>query len=142
LWRNPFTFKALDYPPIQKCRREREYKLLNLKEYHPSTQLPSLDLIHLTIWRESNANATRTILYNGIIFYEFFLYNTENGSLEKVGTKRQHSAPEYLERRKQDKDRRKSESSLKARLRKGRKSDMMSPKEVRNELLFYAHATQ
>ena len=49
---------------------------------------------------------------------------------EKVQTKRQHSAPEYLERRKHEKDRRKAESTLKARLRKGRKSDPISPKEV------------
>ncbi|XP_021944470.2 uncharacterized protein LOC110842908 isoform X1 [Folsomia candida] len=48
-----------------------------------------------------------------------------DGNVEKAPTKRQHSAPEYLERRKQGK----SESSLKARLRKARKSDMMSPKE-------------
>lgn len=65
--------------------------------------------------------------------------------MEKAPTKRQHSAPEYLERRKQGK----SESSLKARLRKARKSDMMSPKEVRISisekivrLFFYSKSQQ
>lgn len=54
--------------------------------------------------------------------------NLDENITEKVQTKRQHSAPEYLERRKQE--RRKSESTLRARLRRARKSDPGSPKEV------------
>ncbi|XP_014247905.1 pleckstrin homology domain-containing family G member 3 isoform X2 [Cimex lectularius] len=43
---------------------------------------------------------------------------------EKTAPKRQHSAPEYLERRKQERERRKSETGLRARLRtRNRKSD-------------------
>lgn len=47
---------------------------------------------------------------------------------DKSLPKRQHSAPEYLEKRKQD--RRKSETGLKSRLKRGRKSDTGSNSEV------------
>lgn len=48
---------------------------------------------------------------------------------EKGTPRRQHSAPEYLERRKQERDRRKSETGLRARLRtRSRKSDILSTK--------------
>lgn len=43
---------------------------------------------------------------------------------DKTAPKRQHSAPEYLEKRKQEKERRKSETGLRARLRRSRKSDV------------------
>ncbi|XP_034230828.1 uncharacterized protein LOC117639357 isoform X2 [Thrips palmi] len=42
---------------------------------------------------------------------------------DKVTPRRQHSAPEYLERRKQERERRKSETGLRYRLRRNRKSD-------------------
>jgi hypothetical protein len=45
---------------------------------------------------------------------------------DKATPKRQHSAPEYLEKRKQERDRRKSETGLRYRLRRSRKSDMGS----------------
>ena len=47
---------------------------------------------------------------------------------DKSLPKRQHSAPEYLEKRKQD--RRKSETGLKSRLRRVRKSDSGNNSEV------------
>jgi len=43
---------------------------------------------------------------------------------DKATPKRQHSAPEYLEKRKQERDRRKSETGLRYRLRRSRKSDV------------------
>ncbi|PSN53565.1 hypothetical protein C0J52_09180 [Blattella germanica] len=46
---------------------------------------------------------------------------------DKSTPKRQHSAPEYLEKRKQERDRRKSETGLRYRLRRSRKSDQTSP---------------
>lgn len=61
-------------------------------------------------------------------FILLFFFVTDENATEKIPTKRQHSAPEYLERRKQE--RRKSESTLRARLRRARKSDPLSPKEV------------
>ena len=45
-------------------------------------------------------------------------------TLERSATKRQHSAPEYLERRKQ------SITGIKNRIRKSRKSDASSPRDV------------
>lgn len=43
---------------------------------------------------------------------------------ERVTPKKQHSAPEYLEKRKQERERRKSETGLRARLRsRARNSD-------------------
>ncbi|XP_023701495.1 uncharacterized protein LOC111861290 isoform X2 [Cryptotermes secundus] len=45
---------------------------------------------------------------------------------DKATPKRQHSAPEYLEKRKQERDRRKSETGLRYRLRRSRKSDVGS----------------
>lgn len=42
---------------------------------------------------------------------------------EKTPPRRQHSAPEYLEKRKQERERRKSEVGLRQRLRRARKSD-------------------
>jgi hypothetical protein len=63
------------------------------------------------------------------------MYSDDTTTPEKAQTKRQHSAPEYLERRKHEKDRRKAESTLKARLRKARKTDPISPKEVRQAQL-------
>jgi hypothetical protein len=49
---------------------------------------------------------------------------TDEVMAEKATPKRQHSAPEYLEKRKQDRDRRKSETGLRYRLRRSRKSDV------------------
>ncbi|KDR08121.1 hypothetical protein L798_01654, partial [Zootermopsis nevadensis] len=43
---------------------------------------------------------------------------------DKSTPKRQHSAPEYLEKRKHERDRRKSETGLRYRLRRSRKSDV------------------
>nr|CAD7454630.1 unnamed protein product [Timema tahoe] len=48
---------------------------------------------------------------------------------DKSTPKRQHSAPEYLEKRKQERDRRKSETGLRYRLRRSRKSDAGSVTE-------------
>nr|CAD7605541.1 unnamed protein product [Timema genevievae] len=48
---------------------------------------------------------------------------------DKSTPKRQHSAPEYLEKRKQERDRRKSETGLRYRLRCSRKSDAGSVTE-------------
>lgn len=55
---------------------------------------------------------------------------------DKSLPKRQHSAPEYLEKRKQD--RRKSETGLRSRLRRARKSDAGSNTKV-NTLAQIAH---
>lgn len=49
---------------------------------------------------------------------------------DKVTPRRQHSAPEYLERRKQERERRKSETGLRYRLRRNRKSDADTIAEV------------
>lgn len=49
---------------------------------------------------------------------------TDEVMADKTTPKRQHSAPEYLEKRKQERDRRKSETGLRYRLRRSRKSDV------------------
>ena len=49
---------------------------------------------------------------------------TDEVLADKATPKRQHSAPEYLEKRKQERDRRKSETGLRYRLRRSRKSDV------------------
>jgi hypothetical protein len=60
-------------------------------------------------------------LDNGIIA---IFYDTDEIMADKATPKRQHSAPEYLEKRKQERDRRKSETGLRYRLRRSRKSDV------------------
>ncbi|XP_012276960.1 uncharacterized protein LOC105697841 isoform X2 [Orussus abietinus] len=52
----------------------------------------------------------------------------EDGVVDKGLAKKQHSAPpEYLEKRKQDRERRRSETGLRQKLKKGRKSDSNAP---------------
>jgi hypothetical protein len=50
--------------------------------------------------------------------------DTDEIMADKATPKRQHSAPEYLEKRKHERDRRKSETGLRYRLRRSRKSDV------------------
>ncbi|KAF6214783.1 hypothetical protein GE061_009526 [Apolygus lucorum] len=89
--------------------------------------------------REWTLQLKRVILenYNAVIpsharqlVMELGQNRTDDLIINDKGTpKRQHSAPEYLERRKQERERRKSETGLRARLRtRSRKTDILSTK--------------
>lgn len=65
-----------------------------------------------------------------------FIFQTDDALTDKGSAKKHSAPPEYLEKRKQERERRRSETGLKQKFKKGvRKSDTMM--EVRSSEIFF-----
>ncbi|KAJ9587736.1 hypothetical protein L9F63_018844, partial [Diploptera punctata] len=133
----PLSFHVIpfDNPRLQYTLQKREWTLqlkrVILENYN--AVIPSharqlvMELGQNRTDVERPSIESEFVFFNILTSYVYFLRKTSFSNeimADKTTPKRQHSAPEYLEKRKQERDRRKSETGLRYRLRRSRKSDV------------------
>lgn len=112
----------------QKREWTLQIKSVILENYNAVIPSHARQLVLQLGQRQSEGNENKTSIYffslkkTGVTI--FFLISEDCSTVDKVLAKKQYSSPpEYLEKRKQERERRRSETGVRQKLKKGRKMD-------------------